>query len=125
LQLANFWQDVARDSYSGRVYLPWEDRRRFGYGKKDLQYRRFTPAFRELMRFEVERARGYFDRGAKLLPLLPPAARFDVDLFIRGGRAILHAIERIDYNVWHKRPEVNKWIKAKLMLGALLRRAIA
>ena len=109
LQLANFWQDVARDLAIGRVYLPAEDRARFGYTDDDLAARRFTPAFRELMRFEVDRARGYFDRGEALLPLLPREARVDVDLFIAGGRAILRAIERIDYDVWSRRPEVTRW----------------
>ena len=122
LQLANFWQDVARDFAIGRVYLPSEDRRRFGYSDEDLEARRFTPAFRELMRYEVERARGYFDRGKALLPLLPREARIDVDLFIRGGRAILDAIGNIGFDVWNQRPEVSKWAKAKLMLGAVARR---
>ena len=122
LQLANFWQDVARDLAIGRVYLPAEDRRRFGYTDDDLDARRFTPAFAELMRFEVHRANGYFARGEKLLPLLPREARVDVDLFIRGGRAILRAVERIGYDVWKRRPEVGKWEKAKLMLGAIARR---
>ncbi|MBM3982019.1 MAG: squalene synthase HpnC [Planctomycetes bacterium] len=121
LQLANFWQDVARDLAIGRVYLPAEDRARFGYSDEDLEARRCTPQFRELMRFQVDRARGYFDRGARLLPLLPRAARIDVDLFIRGGRAILSAIERIDYDLWTQRPEVSKWAKAKLLLGAMVR----
>src|SRR5207248_906929 len=53
LQLANFWQDVARDYDLGRVYLPEEDRRRFGYRDEDLAARRCTPAFVELLRFEV------------------------------------------------------------------------
>lgn len=122
LQLANFWQDVARDLAIGRVYLPAEDRRRFGYPDSDLEARRFTPAFRELMRFEVQRARGYFARGAKLLPLLPREARTDVELFIRGGEAILDAIERQDYDVWSRRPEVSKWAKGKLLLGAVVRK---
>ncbi len=121
LQLANFWQDVARDFAIGRVYLPAEDRRRFGYSDEDLAAHRFTPQFRELMRFEVERARGYFDRGSKLLPLLPRPARIDVDLFIRGGRAILDAIARQGYDVWARRPEVSKWAKGKLLLGAVVR----
>jgi squalene synthase HpnC len=124
LQLANFWQDIARDFYSGRVYLPTEDRRRFGYSEEDLKARRCTPEFRKLMRFELNRAQGFFDRGEKLLPLLPGEARFDVDLFIRGGRAILHAIERIDFDVWRQRPEVGKWDKVKLMSAALCRRWI-
>ena len=122
LQLANFWQDVARDHAIGRVYLPAEDRRRFGYGDEDLEARRFTPAFAELMRFEVERTKGYFDRGEALLPLLPREARVDVDLFIRGGRAILRAIEGIDYDVWSRRPEVSKWDKAKLLAAAARRK---
>lgn len=119
LQLANFWQDVARDKAIGRVYLPEEDRRRFEYGDADLEAGRFTPAFAELMRFEVDRARAYFDRGEKLLPLLPRAARVDVDLFIRGGRAVLRAVERQGYDVWTRRPEVSKWEKVKLLAGAV------
>src|SRR5207244_2502580 len=71
LQLANFWQDVARDFDIGRVYLPAEDRRRCGYTDEDLQGRRFTQAFAELMRFEVERTRGLFDEGLALVPLMP------------------------------------------------------
>ena len=122
LQLANFWQDVARDLAIGRVYLPDEDRRRFGYHDTDLEARRFTPAFAELMRFEVERARAFFDRGSPLLPLLPPSARIDIDLFIRGGRAILTAIERIGYDVWKQRPEVSKAAKLKLLASAAVGR---
>jgi squalene synthase HpnC len=121
LQLANFWQDVARDFAIGRVYLPAEDLARFGVSEEDIAAGRCTPAFRELMRFEVDRARGFFDRGAKLLPLLPRAARIDVDLFIRGGRAILRAIEQRDYDVLSRRPEVSKWEKGKLLLGAVAR----
>ena len=118
LQLANFWQDVARDLDIGRVYLPAEDRERFGYPDADLRARRFTPAFAELMRFEVTRARGYFDRGKRLLPLVPRPVRVDVDLFIRGGEAILAAVERVGYDVWSRRPEVSKWEKAKLLAKA-------
>ena len=121
LQLANFWQDVARDLAIGRVYLPQEDRVRFGYSDADLTGRRCTPAFLALVQFEVERTRGFFDRGEALLPLLPRAARLDVDLFISGGRAVLRAIERQGYDVWRSRPEVSKFQKAKLLAGALVR----
>lgn len=122
LQLANFWQDVARDFDIGRIYLPEEDRRRFGYSLKDLATKRFTPAFQAMMSFEVDRARGYFDRGQALLPLLPAQVRVDVDLFIAGGRAILDAIERANYDVLTKRPEVKNSVKLKLLLLAILHR---
>ena len=67
LQLANFWQDVARDLDIGRVYLPEEDRRRFGYPDDDLENRRFTPAFARLMAFEVQRAASYSSKECRLL----------------------------------------------------------
>ncbi|QEL17270.1 squalene synthase HpnC [Limnoglobus roseus] len=119
LQLANFWQDVGRDLDIGRVYLPEEDRRRFGYADEDLHARRFTPAFAELMRFEVDRTRDYFERGKRLLPLIPRQVRIDVDLFIRGGEATLAAVERQGYDVWKQRPKVSKWQKVKLLGRAL------
>lgn len=120
LQLANFWQDVARDHAIGRVYLPEEDRLRFAYTAEDLQARRFTPAFADLLRFEVERTRGFFERGQALLPLVPKRMRVDVDLFIRGGESVLDAIAACDYNVWRARPRVSKITKARLFASALL-----
>jgi squalene synthase HpnC len=122
LQLANFWQDVARDQEKGRVYLPVEDRMRFGYADADLAARRFTPAFAELMRFEVDRTRGFFDRGEALLPLLPRPARIEVELFVRGGRAVLEAIERQGYDVWSRRPVVTRGRKLLLLVRALVSR---
>jgi squalene synthase HpnC len=61
LQLANFWQDVSRDLDMGRVYLPAEDRTRFGYSSDDLHARVTNEAFLELMKFEVDRARQYLN----------------------------------------------------------------
>jgi squalene synthase HpnC len=122
LQLANFWQDVARDLDIGRVYLPSEDYLRFGYGEDDLHARRFTPAFAELMRFEVERTRQMFYQGLPLLDLVPAEVRLDIDLFIRGGLAVLRGIEECGYNVWQARPVLSRWQKATLVGGALWRR---
>lgn len=122
LQLANFWQDVARDLDIGRVYLPAEDRRRFGYLDNDLEARRFTPAFADLLRFEVERARGLFTEGLALVPLVPDAVQADVELFARGGLAILSKIEAAGFDVWTTRPVLRKWEKAALLAGVLWRR---
>ncbi len=122
LQLANFWQDVARDLDIGRVYLPEEDRRRCGYPEADLTGRRYTPEFVELMRFEVERARDLFYRGMPLLERLPREVQPDIELFIRGGLAILRKIERCRYNVWAARPALARWEKAGLLLGLLARK---
>ena len=122
LQLANFWQDVARDYDIDRVYLPEEDRRRFGYSDADLENRRYTPAFEELLRYEVARTRDLFYRGVPLLDELGPEVRLDIELFIHGGLAILRKIERCRYNVWRVRPALAKWEKAVLLTGAVMRR---
>jgi squalene synthase HpnC len=122
LQLTNFWQDVARDYQIGRVYLPQEDRERFHYTEEDLQANRVTPAFAELMRFEVERTRELFYRGYPLVKDVPRTIRADVELFIEGGLAILRKIEALKYDVWARRPKLAKWEKGKLVAGALWRR---
>ena len=122
LQLANFWQDVARDLDMGRVYLPADDCRRFAYAQTDLTARRYTPAFQELLAFEVGRARDLLHRGMPLLDQVPHDCRADIELFIRGGLAILRKIERIGYKVLAQRPVLGKWDKAVLLTGALLHR---
>jgi squalene synthase HpnC len=121
LQLANFWQDVARDLDIGRVYLPAEDRRRFGYSDEDLEARRFTPAFAELMRFEIARARALFEQGLPLVPLVPADVQTDIELFARGGLAILRKIEEAGCDVWRARPALSKGEKVALLAGAVWR----
>ncbi len=123
LQLANFWQDVARDLAIGRVYLPREDRSRFAYTDSDLQARRFTPEFAALLRFEVDRARELLLDGRALIAKIPRDLAVDVDLFNRGGLAILDRIEAQGYDVWRKRPEVGKAAKLGLLARALWGRA--
>jgi squalene synthase HpnC len=122
LQLANFWQDVARDLDIDRIYLPEEDRVRFGCPEADLRQRRCTPAFVALMRFEVDRTRDLFYRGFPLLEQVPADVRLDIELFIRGGLAILCKIERCRYNVLKSRPALARWEKVALLGGALWRR---
>jgi phytoene/squalene synthetase len=120
--LTNFWQDIARDFDIGRVYLPAEDRLRFDYTESDLQNRRYTGSFVELIRFEIERTRDLFYRGLPLVDRLAPELRPDIELFIRGGLAVLRKIERCRYNVWAARTELAKWEKAALVGATFLRR---
>jgi len=122
LQLANFWQDVRRDLDIGRVYLPAEDMQHFGYAEADLQARRFAPAFRDLMCFEVDRARALFHQGMPLIKMVPAEVQADIELFIRGGLAILDKIAAIDYNVWQQRPVLGKCEKAALLGRVLWKR---
>jgi squalene synthase HpnC len=125
LQLANFWQDVARDLAIGRIYLPREDRDRFGVDNADLRARRFTPAFAALLEFEVERARALLHRGRALVPRVPRALAVDIDLFTRGGLAILDRIEAQGFDVLSARPRLGKLAKLGLVARAVVRRGAA
>ena len=118
LQEANFWQDVARDRAVGRVYLPREDRERFGVSDDNLTSGQVTPAFRELLRFEVARTRLGFDAGEPLVSRVPDEFRPELELFIAGGRAILDRIASCSYDVLTARPALSKVEKAKLVLAA-------
>lgn len=120
LQLANFWQDVARDLKIGRVYLPIEDCERFGYSRDDLRAGVTNAAFVELMRFEVERARELLVAGLPLIPELPGRLQVDIELFARGGLCILERIESIGYRVLERRPVVGKRDVLRLLVKALL-----
>lgn len=123
LQLANFWQDVSRDLDIGRIYLPREDRARFGYRDEDLRNRVTNPEFLALMRFEVDRAREWLTAGLPLVDRLPGRLQIDIDLFARGGLAILKEIQRAGYRVLTRRPNLSKWAFGRLAISALLRRA--
>ena len=110
---------MGRDLDIGRVYLPAEDRRFFGYADADLEARRFTPPFRELMRFEIDRTRRLFEQGLPLIARMPGPVRADIELFARGGLAILAKIEAQDCDVWRARPRLSKRDKAALIGRAL------
>lgn len=128
LQLANFWQDVARDLDIGRIYLPIEDCTRFGYAREDLRRRVTNDAFLKLMEFEVERARQLLCAGLPLVAALPGRLQIDIELFVRGGLKILEHVERIDYRVWETRPVVKKWDFFSLFVACVwnsLRRRLA
>src|SRR5882757_5078441 len=94
LQLANFWQDVSVDYAKGRIYLPLEDLRRHGVSEEEIATTRNTPAFCEMMRFEVRRAREWFSEGWPLSGKVDRELAVDLELFSRGGQEILNAIER-------------------------------
>ena len=120
LQLTNFLQDVSRDLDKGRIYLPLEDLNRFGCELKQLQSKRFTPQFTELMRFEVERVRKMFDEGALLESKLKPNLAFEVKLFRKGGEEILKLIEKEGYDVLKSRPKLNAMDRGRIFLDTLI-----
>jgi squalene synthase HpnC len=108
LQLAEHWQDVAEDLRAGRIYLPLEDMAVHGCGEHDLAASHAGPMVRELMAFEVGRARSLIDTGAPLIGSLRGAARAAVAGYVAGGRAALAAIEAAKYDVMAITPRPGK-----------------
>jgi squalene synthase HpnC len=106
LQLAEHWQDVAEDLGNGRIYLPGEDLERYGCTEADLAAPPASPAVRELMIFETDRASRLLDEGAPLVGTLRGAARLAVAGYLAGGRAALAAIraQRHDVLIGTPRP---------------------
>jgi len=104
LQLVEHWQDVSEDYARGRVYLPGEDLIRFGVAEEELRAGPASLAFRRMMSFEVNRARGLLDRGTPLCRRLPPRAGLAVAAFVAGGISALDAIARAGFDVLGARP---------------------
>jgi len=114
LQLVNFLQDVPRDLELGRIYLPREDRVRFGVTELD----RPNPQLLELLRFEAARARDLLGAGRLLQARIGGRIGRGVGLFARGGLAALDALESAHWDVFTQRPRPSR---TRLALAALAR----
>lgn len=99
LQLIEHWQDVREDALNGRIYLPAEDRRRFGVSEHDLTQDRASDALKALLAFETRRAGELLGEGAQLVRRLSGRARLAVAGYVAGGRATIEAIERSEFDV--------------------------
>lgn len=114
LQLVNFLQDVPRDLELGRIYLPLEDRRRFGVTALD----RPSPELLELLRYEAARAREMLAAGRVLQERIGGRLGRAVGLFARGGLAALEALESAHWDVFTQRPRPSR---TRLALAAFAR----
>jgi squalene synthase HpnC/squalene synthase HpnD len=119
LQLANFWQDVSRDLEKGRIYIPIEALTGFELTADDITSKRFDERYIALMKSLIARTRELFDEGRPLAKTVKPFLRTDLEMFTRGGLAILDAIESSGYNTLEYRPSLGKLTQAKLLVQTL------
>ena len=120
LQLVNFWQDVRRDlDDRRRIYLPVEDMGRFGVSEADLRVSTASPAARELIAFEVERAREWLVRGAPLAHVVPRRAGLYLRMFTAGGLGMCDAIAARGFDTISGRPAPGRRGRAGLAARAL------
>lgn len=121
LQLTNILRDLGEDAALGRTYLPLEDLEQFGYSTRDLQAGLCNDAFRELMRFQVARARQFYTQAEQLFPLLDPVGRPILRTMLRIYGGLLNEIERRRYDVYHSRVRLPRWKKLWYAASAVCR----
>ncbi len=121
MQLTNILRDVAEDLQRGRVYLPQDELARFGVTEAQLREGRVDDNFRALMRFQIERARAYYDDAEAGIPdLLGRSSRLTVRVMGRLYGGILGEIERLDYDVFRARAHVPNARKLRLLAACQL-----
>ena len=119
LQLTNILRDVGEDSARGRIYLPLEDLAGFGCRAESLLTMTCDEPFKRLMRFEAERAYGYYERALPLVEMLAPAGRAVFLVILRTYRGILDEIVARDFEVFRARVRLPAWRKLWLVAQAL------
>jgi len=120
LQLANFWQDVSRDLDIGRIYLPLDAAQAQGLTENDIVARRFDDRYVRLMKDLIARTRTLFAEGLPLAKIVDSRLGVDLEMFSRGGIAVLDAIEAMGYDTLHRRPSISKGKQARLLGRALV-----
>src|SRR5712671_5999321 len=119
LQLANFWQDVSRDLEIGRIYIPLDAAAAQGLSEADLFGKRFDERYVRLMKDLIARTRLLFAEGKPLAKMVDGRLSVDLEMFSRGGLAVLDAIEAMGYDTLHRRPAVSKLKQARLLSRTL------
>jgi len=122
LQLINFWQDVEIDFRKNRIYLPQDEMERFGVTETQIAARDASGGWRDLMRFQIERARTLLLSGAPLALRLPGRIGLEVSTVVQGGLRILEKLERVHGDVFRRRPVLTALDWPLLLCRALLAR---
>jgi len=120
LQLANFWQDVSRDLEKGRIYIPLERAAAHGVTVSDIVGKKFSKRYVSLMKELIARTRELFEEGLPLSRKVQGKLSVDLEMFSRGGLAVLDAIEAMGYDTLNRRPKVSKGKQVRLLGRAIV-----
>ncbi len=111
-QLTNILRDVGEDRQRGRIYLPQVDIEKFNYSEEELLQGKINKQWKSLMKFQLTRAREWFQKSEDGIKWLSSDARWPVWTSLRLYRGILDSIERLDYDVFNNRAFVKNSVKA-------------
>ena len=116
MQLTNFLRDIDEDyQQRGRVYMPQDELKQFDLSDKAIANRKFSPQFREFMKFQAARAHRLYEEANQGIPLLNPEGRFAVATASTLYRAILNKLEGQDWNPFLGRAATSPLEKVALM----------
>jgi len=119
LQLTNFWQDLERDWRKGRLYVPRDERERFGAREADLDARVMSAAWREALSEMAARTRRLFAEGRAVCDGLGGRLRYELRLTWLGGMRVLDRLERAGFDVFTARPSLGSSDIPALLWGAV------
>jgi len=119
LQLTNFYQDTVIDIGKGRNYYPQNEMKMYNVTKKLFELKENNPNIKALVKHNVERAQGLFDEGKNLLKYLNGRFKIEIKWTIAGGERVLDKIRKNDYDVFTKRPKLNKMDFISLLVKSI------
>lgn len=117
LQLTNILRDIKKDAEKGRIYLPQEDLKKFNYNENDLLSNTYNENFQKMMKYQVERAREYFEKATACLNLEDKKAMFAARAMQHIYYRMLNKIVDADYDVYNKSIKVSTFKKVGISLG--------
>jgi phytoene synthase len=120
MQLTNILRDVGEDLRRGRIYIPKEDLEKFNISEEELFAYSLDEKFTELMKFQIERTRQYYQKADKGINLLSSDSRLPVYLARHNYSRILDKIEENNYNVFDHRAYLNYTEKLSILPRAYL-----
>jgi phytoene synthase len=121
LQLTNIMRDVREDAAMGRVYLPQEDMARFGISERALLAGNPGEGWEQLVAFETQRARAFFESGYQVLAYIPRRPAACVQTMAGIYERILEKIERDPQLPLRERAALSNGEKLRVMVASWLR----
>jgi phytoene synthase len=121
LQVTNIIRDVGKDLRQGRIYLPQEDLRRFGYSETDLRARKYNEAFIKLLEFEAARAEEFFTAAANFLPPEDRRSMVAAEIMASIYRGLLRRMRADGFRVFEKQYRLGPLNKARRIAAQLFR----
>ncbi len=121
LQLTNIIRDVGKDVGKNRIYIPIKEMNKFNYSEDELLSGTINENFIKLMKFQIKRAKSYFEKAENLIPLINTDARLTTILMAGVYLNVLRQVEKNNYDVFNKFARVSKLKKGMLVAKSVFK----